>query len=403
MARGVDTIREQPRRFSIPVPQMISKPLISIGTTMAIRSTARLLLIPACVGILATINSIIRIRKKRIESIKETEKNDNELEKKTGRRTLQDTMEQAGGSLTIQPVGVVRSIYRLCVGTPRQGLLAPHARGCIELTLDKDAAADAVKGLEDFSHIWIIFIFHLNTVSKNGRVPAKIAPPALGGRKVGVFASRAPHRFNPVGITLAKLDGIRVVQKHVSGRNKPVPTVCLDISGLDLVDGTPVVDIKPYVPTYDAPSDDYNLPGWVSGGLKTQRAVCVTASAQQDARRILEQDSAALDFYGGPNESTEDALEGILACIREVLAMDVRSQWQTKKARQGKSQAERAIRLHQVVSNDLVPTAPAVCTQQIDNLLIYYTVAETTDTGRPTSEGSGAEDAVTVTSIQLIS
>jgi tRNA-Thr(GGU) m(6)t(6)A37 methyltransferase TsaA len=332
------------------------------------------------------------------------QRDDNETKQRdeTGRTTLGEEMELAGGSLTIRPIGVVRSIYRLCVGTPRQGLLAPHARGRIELTLPSDIAADAVVGLREFSHIWILFVFHRNTMSKNGRVPAKIAPPALGGRKVGVFASRAPHRFNPVGMTLARLDRIQVVKKHVAGRKKPTQTVCLHISGLDLVDGTPVVDIKPYVPDYDAPLDSYNLPTWVSGGLATKRHVLIADKAQLELRRLLEENDQALEFYGGADEPIDVCFENVLKCIEEVLAIDVRSQWQTQKARKGKSQAERAARLQQVISEDVIPSKAAECTQQIDNLLIRYTVAETAETERPTSEGSGAEDSVTVTSIQLM-
>jgi hypothetical protein len=169
-----------------------------------------------------------------------------------------------------------------------------------------------------------------------------------------------------------------------------------------LVDGTPVVDIKPYVSTYDAPIDSYNLPSWVSGGLATKREVRIADEAQQELRLLLEENERALEFYGGAQESLEDCFENVLKCIKEVLAIDVRSQWQTKKAREGKSRAERAARLQQVLSEDVIPSNAAKCTQQIDNLLVQYTVAETRETERSTSEGSGAEDNVTVTSIQLI-
>jgi tRNA-Thr(GGU) m(6)t(6)A37 methyltransferase TsaA len=325
--------------------------------------------------------------------------------------SVSEDLGETSSLMTIQPVGVVRSIYQLSVGTPRQGLLAPHARGRIELNmLPIDIATDAVAGLEDFSHVWIVFLFHLNTSAAGGdehrRRRAKIAPPALGGKKVGVFATRAPHRFNPVGMTLVKLDRIQVHQKHVQGR-KPVKTVCLHVSGLDLVDGTPVVDIKPYVPTYDTPIDSYNLPTWVSEGLATKRVVCIVDEARQELRDILHENESALEFYGGcADESPQDGFENVLQCIEEVLAIDVRSQWQTKKARQGKSQADRAVRLRHVSSNDvpvLVPsTTRGECTQQIDNLLITYTIEEATETERPTSQGSGAEDKVIVTSIQLL-
>ena len=107
----------------------------------------------------------------------------------TTRPTLEDVLKQNDDRLEIQAIGVVRSVYRLCVGTPRQGLLAPHARGRLDLTA---VPAEAVQGLEEYSHIWIFFIFHLNTLPKQGnkKAPMKIAPPILGGRKIGVLASR---------------------------------------------------------------------------------------------------------------------------------------------------------------------------------------------------------------------
>jgi hypothetical protein len=197
----------------------------------------------------------------------------------------------------------------------------------------------------------------------------------------------------------------------------------LHVSGLDLVDGTPVIDIKPYVPDYDGAvsmtdndstgtvNSSYNLPTWVSEGLATKRDVCIDDTAQQELRSILfDEKDAALEFYGrGADESPQTGLKNVLKCICEVLAMDVRSAWQTKKARQGKSQADRAARLQHVdvVSNDVsvsasVPSTGAECTQQIDNLLIHYTIEEATETARPTSQGSGAEDKVIVTSIQLL-
>jgi tRNA (adenine37-N6)-methyltransferase len=117
-------------------------------------------------------------------------------------------------------------------------MLAPHARGRIELSVDMEA----IDGLEAFGYVWIVFGFHLNTVG--ARTRTKIAAPARGTTKrVGVLATRSPHRFNCVGITLAKLDGVELLERrHGAARPKRIP--CLRISGHDLVDGTPVFDIK---------------------------------------------------------------------------------------------------------------------------------------------------------------
>lgn len=326
------------------------------------------------------------------------------------RRTLEDELAESGGSLTVRPIGVVRSIYRLCVGTPRQGLLAPHARGRIELS---DASrADAVDGLEGFSHVWIIFIFHLNTT---GRKPVsnKIAPPARGGSKVGLLATRSPHRFNPVGMTLCKLDRI---EQTLNKTNKKI--VVLHVSGLDLVDGTPVLDIKPYVPLYDAPlhPSECVLPEWVTGGLATRREVEISQEAREQLNNLLDNEAFEMEFYGKDGESLQDCVSNVIQCIQEVLAIDVRSKWQTKKARQGKSHAERANRLKQelksakTTENDTNISSPVSsasgdnldCTQQIDNLLIHYMISQTASTARLSSEGNGAEDCVTVTAIEAL-
>lgn len=343
------------------------------------------------------------------------------LEKR--RKTLEDEMTAAGGSITLTPIGVVRSVYRLCVGTPRQGLLAPHARARIELTGVVDGVS-SVDGLDQFSHVWIVFVFHLNTVGKSGgrHQQSKIAPPSLGGAKIGTLASRSPHRFNPIGMTLAKLDRIHSVEQTVVGRKKAVRTTVLEISGTDLVDGTPVLDIKPYVPSYDAPLDltTCHVPAWVSEGLATSRSVQLTETAELELRSILRLYPGALEFYGptAALESEESAYVALKSCIQEVLSMDVRSQYQTSKARNGLSQAERAQRIQPLAGetapissrkdnsresgNDNDSDLTRMCTQQLDNLLLYFTVEETVAAEREASMGSGAEDMVVVHSIRHI-
>jgi tRNA-Thr(GGU) m(6)t(6)A37 methyltransferase TsaA len=138
----------------------------------------------------------------------------------------------------VQPVGYISSCYRQCVGTPRQGMLVPHSRSSI--TLAKNVSPEALDGLEDFSHVWITFQFHLNSntlkeanaFSKRATFQAKINPPMLKGIKLGVLATRSPHRPNPIGVTLAQIRGI----------DKKSRTLLLH--ACDLVDGTPVLDIK---------------------------------------------------------------------------------------------------------------------------------------------------------------
>ena len=122
----------------------------------------------------------------------------------------------------VQPIGVIESCYRQCVGTPRQGMLVPASRA--RLVLKSNMSPEALVGLEEFSHVWLTFKFHLNTNTlKNAKAfdgvvaaekpnqtftfTAKITPPMLK-RKVGVLSTRSPHRPNPVGVTLARIEKV---------------------------------------------------------------------------------------------------------------------------------------------------------------------------------------------------
>ncbi len=140
---------------------------------------------------------------------------------------------------SVEPVGVIHSCFKDKFGVPRQPGLVSVARGWLEMFAPYNRA-EAFAGLEGFSHIWITFVFH-HCLDQGARL--SVRPPRLGGnRKVGVFASRATHRPNPIGISVVELLG---VERYKNG-------VSLQLGGLDLVDGTPVLDIKPYVPYSDA-------------------------------------------------------------------------------------------------------------------------------------------------------
>lgn len=145
--------------------------------------------------------------------------------------------------MQIEPVGVVRSCFGEKFAVPRQPGLCPSAWG--ELVFHPEfRSPEAVRGLEGFSHVWLVFGFH-ETADK-GWQPT-VRPPRLGGnRRVGVFASRSTFRPNGLGLSLVRLDGID------SGR--PDGPVLL-LGGLDLIDGTPVYDIKPYLPYAESPPD----------------------------------------------------------------------------------------------------------------------------------------------------
>lgn len=136
------------------------------------------------------------------------------------------------------PIGVIHSCFREKFGIPRQPGLATAARATLEL-LPPYSQPAAVRGLEGFSHLWLVFVFH---GVPTGRWRATVRPPRLGGnQRQGVFATRSNFRPNPIGLSAVKLDGIAVRQGQV----------VLHLAGVDLLDGTPVLDIKPYLPYAD--------------------------------------------------------------------------------------------------------------------------------------------------------
>lgn len=139
----------------------------------------------------------------------------------------------------MQPIGIVHSCFPEKFGIPRQAGLVEEARATLELLPPFDAP-ETVRGLEGFSHIWLLFIFHAHMAS--GWKPT-VRPPRLGGNKrLGVFATRSPFRPNPIGLSAVGLERIETNK----GR------ALLHLRGADLLDGTPVLDIKPYVPYADA-------------------------------------------------------------------------------------------------------------------------------------------------------
>lgn len=140
---------------------------------------------------------------------------------------------------TVHAIGRVLSPLKEKFGLPRQPGLVPQIKGYIEILppYDRD---EAFRELSGYSHIWIVSVFHL---AVREQWQPTVRPPRLGGNeRVGVFASRAPYRPNPIGLSLCMLHDIS--RKQGSLR--------LSISGCDMVDGTPVIDIKPYLPYVEA-------------------------------------------------------------------------------------------------------------------------------------------------------
>ncbi|GAB6387072.1 tRNA (N6-threonylcarbamoyladenosine(37)-N6)-methyltransferase TrmO [Stutzerimonas marianensis] len=172
----------------------------------------------------------------------------------------------------VSPIGFVRSCFKEKFAIPRQPHLAPAARGVLELVAPFDQAV-ALEGLEQVSHVWLLFLFH-EALEAQPRL--RVRPPRLGGnRMVGVFATRSTHRPNGIGQSVVRLEGVE------PGR--------LRLSGIDLLDGTPVLDIKPYVPYADAIAEARNeLAAEAPGAIAVQWTESALAQARQQAGRLSE-------------------------------------------------------------------------------------------------------------------
>ena len=146
-------------------------------------------------------------------------------------------------AMTLKVIAHIRTAFPTKVGIPRQSGLVDSLRGEIIFTPEY-RSADAVRGLEDFSHIWLVWQF--SGAVRDTWSPT-VRPPRLGGNtRMGVFATRSPFRPNPLGLSSVKLEGIEM---------RPEVGPVLLVRGADLMDGTPIYDIKPYIPSADCHPD----------------------------------------------------------------------------------------------------------------------------------------------------
>jgi len=139
---------------------------------------------------------------------------------------------------TISVIATIRSEFKTKGAVPRQPNVIQGLRGTVllERTTEK---RQWIRGLDEFSHVWILFLFHANGVNKNRPI---VQPPP--GRDVpgrGVFATRSPYRPNPIGLSVVRLLNIEILENEIQ----------INFEGGDFLDGTPVIDIKPYIPYAD--------------------------------------------------------------------------------------------------------------------------------------------------------
>jgi len=174
---------------------------------------------------------------------------------------------QSGVLSGIPPIGVIESCFPERNGTPRQGMLAPSSVARLTITAQPNPQ-DMVAGLEGFSHVWLLFVFHFN---ENMIVRSKVRPPRLGGVAAGVLATRTPHRPVPIGLSVARLERVEGSTLH--------------LSGVDLLHGTPVLDVKPYVPYCDSVPTAV-APDWVQVQTNNPLKVTFEETADADLQRF---------------------------------------------------------------------------------------------------------------------
>lgn len=199
---------------------------------------------------------------------------------------------------TIEPIGIVSSPFKEKFGIPRQPQLC-----AVESTIwlsGKANVLDTIRGLEMHSHIWVLFQFHQN--SEKGWQPL-VRPPRLdGNQKLGVFATRSTFRPNQLGMSAVKL----------LAAGQEAGNVWIKVEGLDLVDGTPIVDIKPYVPYSDCLLD-----------------------AQSEFAQIAQTSELNITFAAQPLSVLEQyrrTLPNLKTTIEQVLKQDPRPAYKKHKA-----------------------------------------------------------------------
>jgi tRNA-Thr(GGU) m(6)t(6)A37 methyltransferase TsaA len=157
------------------------------------------------------------------------------------------------------PIGYVECAQRYRYEAARQASIAPDNKAWIQL-VDDDELRVGLRGLEDFERIWLVYELHLNE-----RWHSLVQPPRADADKLGVFATRSPHRPNRIGLSCVRLLGVEGSRLHVGQH--------------DLLDGTPVLDIKPYVPYADAFPEA--RAGWIDACEEVVYALRVTPAARE--------------------------------------------------------------------------------------------------------------------------
>lgn len=200
----------------------------------------------------------------------------------------------------MEPIAHIRSDFSSKFGIPRQAGLVEALRATVVFT-PPYRNPEALRGIEGFSHLWLIWEF---SQAKRQDWSPTVRPPRLGGNvRLGVFATRSPFRPNPIGLSCVRLDGV-----ELSGPEGPV----LHVLGADLMDGTPIWDIKPYVPYADChpeaaggfapaapePCLQVDIPPALLARIPEDRRAALAGVLAQDPRPSYQRDSQRVYGFG---------------------------------------------------------------------------------------------------------
>ncbi len=200
-------------------------------------------------------------------------------------------------SFEFKPIATISTCFHDKFGIPRQPGLVRSAPGVLHFVRNPHYEA-ALRGLEEFSHLWLVFVFHKHD-AKDWR--PTVRPPRLGGaQKIGVLASRSPHRPNPIGLSVVELVRVEMCAKEI----------LVHVRGVDLLDQTPILDIKPYIPYADSVPRAQS--GWAKEKIK-RMPVRISKIAMAQFREI------------------EKTRPGITKLAKEILALDPRPAFQKRK------------------------------------------------------------------------
>ncbi len=228
-----------------------------------------------------------------------------------GVSTARPLGEDPRGPWSFEPIGWIESPFKEKFGIPRQAGMALQARGVIRLA-NHDFLRRAIEGLDGFTHLWALWIFHEHDARD---WKPSIRPPRLGGSKrVGVLASRSPHRPNPIG-----LSAMRIVSIEAAAPGGPR----IVVEGVDVLDGTPLLDLKPYLPFADSIPEATS--GWASGEIPRTPVL------------FEPQALAQVETF-----ARETGTEALRTMIEEVLELDPRPASQKRKLPPTDPEAEGA-------------------------------------------------------------